>query len=285
MARFKGNASILAGRQAGSACGLSIIVATLLLCLGAGGGLLPALAAVPKSPCDVALDQPAGNPYGYRLRGERCEGVYIQEVSSTTLLVASLTESFEDYDLASGKALLIEWPQVPGHGDVRLRTQGLRRRLFYRMDAVRPSGSTSFTWPAEILTALEISRKDIGIVGSTRLPVGQTERDVYVPLQIGQQRDLSRSGSYRLVLLPGVELTELFISLAALGSDGRQHTSMKDEEALGYGYYPAERPIEVPIADLKTPGIYHLEIGARLRAGGAFTVELWLYHPDSTPSP
>jgi hypothetical protein len=66
--------------------------------------------------------------------------------------------------------------------------------------------------------------------------VGQIERDVYVPLQIRQQRDPLRSGSYRLVLLPGVELTELFISLATVGADGRHHTALKDEEALGYGY-------------------------------------------------
>jgi hypothetical protein len=285
MAQFKGKALIPTGQQRGSACRPCLMVVLLFLCLWLGEGLLPALASAPKSPCDIALDQPAGNPYGYRLRGERCEGVYIQEVGSTTLLIASLTESFEDYVLASGKAVLIEWQQVPGHGGVRLRAQGLRRRLFYRMDAVRPSSSTSFTWPAEILTALEISRKDIGIVGSARLPVGQIERDVYVPLQIRQQRDPLRSGSYRLVLLPGVELTELFISLATVGADGRHHTALKDEEALGYGYYPAERPIEVAISNLKTPGIYHLEIGARLRAGGAFTVELWFYHPHSAPSP
>ena len=45
--------------------------------------------------CDPDLREPSTDAYGYRLRGaqrDRCEGIYIQEVASTPLLVASLTE-------------------------------------------------------------------------------------------------------------------------------------------------------------------------------------------------
>jgi hypothetical protein len=57
------------------------------------------LVSAQQSPCDPNLTQLGQNPQGYRLRGDRCEGIYIQPVSgSTTLLVASFTEFFEDFD-------------------------------------------------------------------------------------------------------------------------------------------------------------------------------------------
>jgi hypothetical protein len=42
-------------------------------------------------------------------------GLYIKQVASTTLLIASFTESFEDFDPKAGKALRIEWAKVPGN--------------------------------------------------------------------------------------------------------------------------------------------------------------------------
>jgi len=83
------------------------------------------------NPCDPGLIQDKSNPFGYRLRGDRCEGIYIQEVSGAPLTVASWTESFADYDLASGAALVIEW-ESPSGKSVHLRAQGMRRRLYFR---------------------------------------------------------------------------------------------------------------------------------------------------------
>src|SRR5262249_51163059 len=100
-----------------------------------------------------------------------------------------------------------------------------------------------------------------------------------IPLRISQEAKAIRSGGYKLLLLPGVELTEIFISLASTGASGRPKTFIRDGEALGYGYYPAERGLEIPISGLKEPGIYYMEIGAKLRSGGTSTVELWFYHP------
>jgi hypothetical protein len=243
-------------------------------------GLLADLASGQGSYCDPSLSQSADNPYGYRLRGDRCEGIYIKEVS-TTILIASFTESFEDYDLNSGKALQVEWHKASGNESVRLRSRGLRRRLYYRMDTVRPPGSTSYTWPLDILAALNLQRKDIGVVGLTRYAVGESERDVYIPLRIRQRGNLSQSGSYKLVLVPGVELTKMFISLVPVGTDGHPHAFLKADEALSLGFYPAERGIDIPLSGLTTPGICYLRIGATLSSGGTSTVEIWFYHPGS----
>ncbi len=249
-----------------------------------GGGCPSNLSAGSQSHCDASLTQLTNNPLGYRDRGDRCEGIYIEKVGSTTLLVASLTEYFEEYKIGSGKALDIEWDKPPGNGNVSVRAQALKRHLYYRMDTAQASGRASYHWPTDILASLNIIKNDLGVVALTRYSVGQRERDVYLPLRIhqaGQVGQAARTGSYKLILLPGVELEEVFVSLASIGADGRPKKFFKDGEKLGYGYYPAERGIEIPITGLKETGTYYLEIGARLRSGGASTIELWLYYPKA----
>lgn len=193
------------------------------------------------------------------------------------MFVASLTESFEDYDITSDNALHVEWMEI-GDEAVRLRTHTLKRKLYYRMDTIMSPTITSYTWPLEILSALKIQKRDIGIVGWTQYAVGGTKKNIYIPLLISQKRKSIRSGNYQLILLPGRELSEVFVSLATVGVDGNPESFLQDGEALGYGYYPANRGIKIPIVNLTAPGIYYLEIGATLRTGETSTVELWFYH-------
>lgn len=145
------------------------------------------------------------------------------------------------------------------------------------MVTVLPSGGRSFTWPLDLLNALNIPKKDVGIVGTTSGLVEEAERNIYLPLQINQGGKGARSSGYQLVLLPGAELKEVFISLAAI--TGNKNCLLKDGEAVGYGYYPAERPIEIPITGVHARGLYHLEVGATLKSGGASAAELWFFHP------
>ena len=237
------------------------------------------IALAQDSPCDPGLNQTIGDPNGYRLRGDRCEGIYIKEVAgSSTLVVVSMTESFEQYDATSGKSLYVEWPAL-GNERVWLRAYSLRRKLYYRMDAFRPPGSARYMWPSGTLDALGIEKKDLGIVGWTPYTVGNAKRDVYLPLRITQQDGLIGGfKNYKVLLLSSVELEKVFISLVSLDFNGRPDTFIRRDEELGYGYYPPDRPIDISISGMRKPGIYHLEIGATLRTGGSAATELWFYH-------
>jgi hypothetical protein len=243
-----------------------LIASLLSVCLGS------AVAA----DCDPSLPQ-VNTPLGYRDRGDRCEGVYIKEVSSTALTVGSFTEVFEQYDLKSSEPLHVEWDRPPGTSNVHLRAQSLRRRLYYRMDAVEPPEKIPFNWPLNLLASLNIPNADLGIVGLTKYSWGKLERDVYLPLRVSQAGKPSKTGTYKLVVVPGVELTEVFVTLAAAGADGQPKSFLKNSEKLGYGYYPAERGLDIPIAQLNSPGFYYVQLGATLRGGGTSTIELWFY--------
>lgn len=239
--------------------------------------------AAQGSPCDRGLEALARGPHGYVLRGNRCEGVYAQQVSGSALWVASFTQFFEEYDLTSGADLLVEWA-APANLGVRLRAQGIKPELYYRMDAVDTGASHSFRWPSDLLAAQHISREDIGVLGWTRYSLGGVDRDVYVPLRIRQHKSAPETDRYELVLFPAVELKEVYLSLAAVGPDGRPRSFIEQGKRLGYGFYPAERPVRIRLRGLGDPGVYYLEIGAELAGGGTAALTYWIYH-DRRPRP
>ena len=130
----------------------------------------------------------------------------------------------------------------------------------------------------DVLSSLHLSKQDIGVVGFTDYRVGQENRTLYVPLLIRQKAYQQQTHGYRLVLLPGVELKEVFLSLAEVGTDGKPHSFLISDRALGKGYYPAERGILVEIPSLNRAGVYYLEVGATSRYGGPTTQQFWFYH-------
>jgi hypothetical protein len=254
--------------------GLLLVASSLsaLAPLSFGGVELAAQALV----CDPSLAQRSADPQGYRLRGDRCEGVYAQPVAGTNLLVASFSGSFSEYDRLT-RDLGIRWPASEG-GAVHLRALSLRRKLYYRMDTAQPASAGAWTWPLDLLTSLGIKRPELGIVGWTRRRVGDVERDVYLPLRVGGDAARDTRG-YTLVLLPQVQLTEVYVTVAAVDADGRPATWLRDDAALGYRYYPADRPIEIQIERPTRPGIYYVLIGAAMSSGASLTTELWFDAP------
>lgn len=227
--------------------------------------------------CDSQLNQTSDDPYGYRLRGDRCEGIYIKEVGGEVLRVVSLTESVEAFDTAAGKNLLLEWT-TSGSGPIHLRAYALRERLHYQMDTIRPANSTSYSWPSNLLATLNLKRDELGIVAWTSYAAGNTNHELCLPLRLRQRAASIPSQSYSFVVRPGVELAEVFISLAPVGQDGGLGAFIMQDQPLKPGYYPAGQGITITIPKPKKAGIYYLEIGATLRSPGSSTATVWFYH-------
>lgn len=245
-------------------------------------GLLLSLASLSEttfaqaSQCDPNLQKADADPNGYRLRGDRCEGVYIKQVAGTTV-VASLIEYVENFNPTAGQSLRVEWT-APGNSSVRLRAYSLRHRLFYQMDTQPPAGSSSYTWPTNLLASLNLTKGDLGIVAITSYAVGKTNRQIYLPVRVTQRGTATKSSSYQLLLVPSAELDKIFVSLAPVAQDGRPGASIKDW-TLEDGYYAAGRPVTITTPQVKGPGFYYLKISATFKAGGSATKEVWFYQP------
>ncbi len=245
----------------------SLLVLALLFATGAEAEV---------NPCDPLLIQPPNNPYGYRLRGDRCEGVYVEQVGGEELHIASWTESLEAYDLNSARPLVVEW-DTPDKTEVRLIAHALRRRLYYRMDTISQAGKQWYRWKCDLLASLGISSEELGILASANLRAGDASHLVYLPLRIAQTGKPAHASRYDLVVVPGEEAREMYVTIRA-ATQG-VHAPLKKDEPLGYGYYPAGRAVKIPVARPSLPGIYRVEIGATFRSGAVSTAELWFYNP------
>ncbi len=246
----------------------------------AGAALAAALALLPagagaQSPCDPSLRALPGD-VGYRERGDRCEGRYAQPVAGTPLYLVSVIEAF-DYDTAAAGPLLVRWT-APAAVPVHLRAQGIRRQLYYRMDADRPAGTDSYEWSTDVLTSQRIAGRDLGALASARTAVGGAERTVYLPLRIGRGDQPLPCGPVRLVLWPGARLDSLTVSLAPLTGGGARGASLRESRELGLGYYPEQAPIEVRLPELTSPGFYWVRVVAHRRDGPS-PLEFYLHRP------
>ncbi len=70
-------------------------------------------ASAQDSVCDSLLDNDVAGPWAYGQRENRCEGLYVEQVSGAVLAIVSLTSVFEDYDLDRGTPFIVEWT-APG---------------------------------------------------------------------------------------------------------------------------------------------------------------------------
>ncbi|HKC38147.1 MAG TPA: hypothetical protein VKC15_01250 [Gemmatimonadales bacterium] len=230
--------------------------------------------------CDSLVKTRATDPASYRLRGDRCEGVYIQDVSgSSNLVLASLIEHFESFDDTSGLPLRVEWTPLKG-SPILLRASSLKSGLYYRMETARPLVGGPYLWSTSVLQSLAIGRDDIGVVCVTTLRLGEGAQssDVYIPLRISQRRPPATSARYEATLWPGVELSEVFVTLATTRADGQPLRYVERDAPLEYGFYPAERGVRIRLPPLTAPGIYYVRIGATLKAGGSAATTFLLYH-------
>ena len=238
-----------------------------------------------RAACDSLVKTRATDPLRYRQRGDRCEGVYGQDVSgSSSLLVASLVESFEAIDDTSSQPLLVEWTP-PANRAVTLRAHSLKSGLFYRMDTPQPIAANSYRWQPDVLQALDIRNADIGVIGSIDSTMGGTRREVLVPLRIGHRNRPARASRYRMTVWPSVELSTVFVTVASAGANGQPIKYLQRDQDLAYGYYPAERGIDVRLPSLTTRGIYVVRVAAMLKRGGSATSTIFLYHTGPSSGP
>jgi hypothetical protein len=238
----------------------SVVLLIALLPL-AGGGL-----RAQEGPCDPNLADRGVGTFGYRDRGGRCEGIYRRPVATTVLYMVSLVQSFEEFDPQAGTPLRVHWGEG-ADGTLRLRAEGVRPELYYRLDAERPAESSHFDWPTDVLSGQRLRRRDLGVLGWVRRPLGGVDRDVYVPLRVTQGEDPARCEPTRMLLWPGVRLDSVTVSVAPVDTSGAQGAWVQRDEEVGLGYYPAQRPIEVTLPSLP-PSTYFIRLVA-FRGGGA----------------
>lgn len=239
-------------------------------------------AATAAAVCAPELLDSSSSPLAYRQRGDRCEGIYAQQVGSLSLEVRSLVAAFEPFDPAAASALVVEWtapPEASGR-DVRLRALSVKPRTYYRMDTVVAGGKGLYRWPADVLAAVGLTRDDLALVGWLDIEeAGSLLREVYLPLRIGAPAAGPAEVGYQVAFVPSKRLDEVAVSLTRLDREGRTAATLRRDEELGYGYYPPNQPTVFALGGLAGEGFYRLQLSARARGGEPATADFVFYHP------
>jgi hypothetical protein len=249
------------------------LLSTLCLAL-----LLPAAVAAADSLCDPSLPQDSKSPVAYHLRGDRCEGIYAQQVSAISVEVRSLVAGFGAFDPARNEKLELAWTAPPGNtADVRLRAFSFKPRTYYRMDTAVPAARSAYQWPTDVLASVELGQADLGLIAWIDLPgPGGSARPVYLPLRAGAGA-VKRNDGYEASLIPSVRLTEVRLKVSRLDDKGNVKDTLQDKE-LGIGYYPAGTATVFSTGKLGPEGFYRLVITAIPKSGLSVVQDIELYH-------
>ena len=235
--------------------------------------LLPVGSARAGSLCDPSLPQDSKSPMAYHLRGDRCEGIYAQQVSAISVEVRSLVAGFGTFDPARNENLDLTWTAPPGStGDVRLRAFSFKPRTYYRMDTAVPAARSAYQWPTDVLASVELGQADLGLIAW----IDVAGRPVHLPLRAAGAA--KGNGGYEVSLVPSVRLDEVRLKVSRLGDKGEAKDTLQDKE-LGIGYYPAATPTVFSTGKLGPAGFYRLVITAVPRSGLSVVQDVEIYHP------
>ena len=235
-----------------------------------------------QTPCDSELVRQA-NPndrdrYSQREK-DRCEGVYLQQVSGTIgeLLVVSLTTAGARLaQWPSNGALPLRWNFFAASSEVHIQAFPIVPRKHFRMDVVRgavESPVESYDWNTN-LVAKYLAPSEAGLVSWTLAQINGRRQRVYLPMAVGTSA--VPKGPYRLTLVPPTDLSEVYLTVAGIAPGEkplRTHTPLK------FGSYPANQKIEVDLPPLPKAGLYRVELeGDRKDQGSVATPPFLINH-------
>jgi len=241
--------------------------------------ILVATSSASKCGCNPSKDiRPAPTTRSYQNLGDRCEGVSLQDVAASPRLgtIVSFTESFEDFNPAVGRAISLEWTPLAGR-QTTLMARGLQPLSSYRMDTECAAGIKTYRWPVDVLAALGLSKRHIGVLASTLYRVGSVERSVLIPLRVSQQKAATRSQTYQLVIAPGARLQEVGFRISRLNADGTPRATSQYQK-VAQAYYPAMFPVVVQIRRPAAAGLYLVEVGMTFTSGSSYVAALRFYN-------
>lgn len=229
--------------------------------------------------CDAELLHVPKSSTSYQVRGDRCEGIYAQQVSTVSVDLRSFVKGFGKFNPETQASLELTWKAPDGIvQNARLRAFSLRSRTYYRMDTARPAAGGSYRWPTEILAGEKLGDGDLGILAWVEIPGPSGKaRQVYLPLRAGTSQTLD---GYEVTLVPSKKLQKVLLSVIQTDEKGHDLKELLSDKDVGgeFAFYPSNEPTVISTGKIGTPGYYRLEIKAMAASGEAVTKEIDFYH-------
>lgn len=193
----------------------------------------------------LARVEPVGDDtIAYRQREGRCEGLYREPTAgSINLRLIGYHAGYSKQPIPKGSlrihVLGEDRPQT-----TTLRAVGARPRLYYAMDTKNLAPDGRFVWPTDVIThpSIALQPLELAILACSN-DCANSEETQYWPVHVGDIVAGQELPLY-VVLQASVPIKEVFLTVSEGG--GR----LRDEESVGDGYYPLERPIFIALGEL-----------------------------------
>lgn len=215
--------------------------------------------AVANAACDPGLS-PIADPeaLAYQDRGDRCEGLYVQNISTTGLRIVGY--HMGQPSIADNALVMEVWAQADSAK--RLQLSSTRPRQYYRMDT-EFEGSL-FTFPLELMRHPEIGLEAQEIAAVSCIAHCNSLQPELVPTRLGDKDPMAQPF---VVLQANQDLYGLRITI----NDARTGATLFDRELLQNSVWRAWRPAELPVAQFfDTADAVVIEIRSRGRIEGQF---------------
>jgi hypothetical protein len=231
---------------------LNPALALLAFLVFASTPLFQARAADTPSFCDGQIVN-TSDKFGYRLRGDRCEGQYQQPSAGVleALTIVSFACANKSFSISNSRPT-IAWPSNEGL-PVSIRIDTLPQiRLRYRLDTAVSASNSRYTWDSDTWSALSIEPEYLGIVIKGPAKIGANVfHGTLLQARVGTELSLPDcSAGPTLAVRTGVPITVLKVCTAALAPDGQPVGQPACQTVTG-SFFP-NKSINVPLGVLKS---------------------------------
>ncbi|MEM6431104.1 MAG: hypothetical protein AAF708_17840 [Deinococcota bacterium] len=259
-----------------------------LFCCVVSAALIFTQAQDTQSFCDPGISVDEREPNAYQDIDNRCEGLFVQEVSSSVIVLTSFTRQFDLESTGADHPATISWDiddvtsvrslQNSKDDLLRLRANSNAFRVYYRMDTRVPLDNTTFDWSTTILERLSMGKFDVGIYGFLPVSFSDVTRNIYFPLSLSQDGNINYE-DYQVTLFPTAELEEVTYYIASV-DEGYPGDVVVPETSLNYRNYPNATPIMFEFELTADTGLYYLNIEAERPRGRRSRREIYFYHEE-----
>ncbi len=204
--------------------------------------ILAALSIVPAGAGQAACPEKESGDGGvsvtYANRGDRCEGLFRQQVAASAQLTLLGVHSHEPlFTAGSGKPLTVATAYRGGSAaSLNLRVLSSRTRLYYRMDTSFAPG-TRFLWKRDVIDDPSVRLQPTEMKALLCEGSCSSREPVVAPVSISESAQTPpKQGGITFWFRAAVELKQLFVTIENQGS---KTAVMKNEDVLEGRLLPA----------------------------------------------
>ena len=198
---------------------------------------------------------------GYRMRGDRCEGIHAIEVASFGMVPISFTSCFDEFATGTPSTMKLSWP-AGGDDSIVISGGGIRSGAHYAMDTVVAPAAGTFSWSADIINRRQFRRADLGFLAWREFESNGYSLKKYVPLGVAHSASSKatcreQDGVYTIAFRPGERFSKMHTTLERICNGTVDVVEERTE--LGRKYYSTEKVVYA-LAIPESVGLYRIRI-------------------------